>query len=131
MSNTFGRLFRLTTFGESHGTLIGGVVDGFPAGFPLNLDKVQDKLNLRKPGSSNLVSERNENDIVEFHSGLIKNITIGSPIAFIIKNKDNRSKDYNNLKEIFRPSHADFTYQKKYGIRDPYGGGRSSARNCL
>ena len=128
MSNTFGRLFRLTTFGESHGTLIGGVVDGFPAGFPLNLDKVQDKLNLRKPGSSNLVSERNENDIVEFHSGLIKNITIGSPIAFIIKNKDNRSKDYNNLKEIFRPSHADFTYQKKYGIRDPYGGGRSSAR---
>ena len=128
MSNTFGRLFKLTTFGESHGSLIGGVIDGFPAGFNLNLDEIQDKLNLRRPGSSNLTSERKENDIVEFHSGLIENITIGSPIAFIIKNNDKKSNDYKNLKDLFRPSHADYTYQKKYGIRDPYGGGRSSAR---
>jgi len=131
MSNTFGGLFKLTTFGESHGISVGGVIDGFPAGFLLDLNKVQEKVNLRRPGRYNLTSPRNELDIVEFKSGILKNKTLGTPISFLIKNKDYKKKDYNNLKGLFRPSHADFTYEKKYGIRDPYGGGRSSARETV
>ncbi len=128
MSNTFGSIFRLTTFGESHGVSIGGVIDGFPAGFKLNLSEIQQKLNLRRPGFSSLSTERKEDDFVEFLSGLVDKKTTGSPIAFMIKNNNQNKKDYSNLKKLFRPSHADFTYEKKYGIRDVFGGGRSSAR---
>ena len=128
MSNTFGSIFRLTTFGESHGVSIGGVIDGFPAGFKINLDAVQRKLNLRRPGFSILTSERKEADVVEFLSGLISDTSSGAPISFIIKNKNHNPNDYKDLKKIYRPSHADFTYEKKYGLRDLYGGGRSSAR---
>ena len=128
MSNSFGSIFRLTTFGESHGVSIGGVIDGFPAGFKVNLVGVQKKINLRRPGFSIVSTERKEEDIVEFISGLVDGITTGAPIAFSIKNQNQNKKDYFNLKKIFRPSHADFTYEKKYGIRDFLGGGRSSAR---
>jgi chorismate synthase len=128
MSNTIGSAFKLTTFGESHGTHIGGVIDGFPAGFFLDLNKVQEKLNLRRPGFSDMASERKEDDDIEFISGIFNKKTLGSPIGFWIKNKDCKNKDYHKIKDLFRPSHADFTYEKKYGIRNPYGGGRSSAR---
>jgi len=128
MSNTFGSILRLTTFGESHGASIGGVIDGFPAGFKINISDIQKKLNLRRPGFSNISTERKEEDSVEFTSGLIGSVTTGAPIAFFIKNNNQNHKDYSNLKNIFRPSHADFTYEKKYGIRDFFGGGRSSAR---
>jgi len=131
MSNTLGTLFKLTTFGESHGNLMGGVIDGFPANFHLDLHKVQEKINLRKPGRSNLVSSRKESDIIEFKSGILNNKTLGTPIGFIVKNKDYKNKDYSLTKDLYRPSHADFTYEKKYGITDPYGGGRSSARETV
>lgn len=126
--NTIGRLLRLTTFGESHGKAIGGVLDGFPAGFPIDLDFIQDYLDRRKPGQSNLTTQRQEEDQVEILSGVFHNTSTGAPIAFLIKNKDQRSTDYQNLEEVFRPSHADYTYLKKYGLRDHMGGGRSSAR---
>lgn len=128
MSNAFGSIFRLTTFGESHGVAIGGIIDGFPAGFEVNLELIQNKLNLRRPGFSSISTERKEDDKVEFFSGIYQKKTTGAPIAFMIWNKNQKKKDYGELKEIFRPSHADFTYQEKYGIRDPFGGGRSSAR---
>ena len=128
MSNAFGSIFRLTTFGESHGVAIGGIIDGFPAGFEVNLEKIQNKLNLRRPGFSRISTERKEDDKVEFLSGIYQKKTTGTPIAFMIWNKSQKKKDYGELKEIFRPSHADFTYQEKYGIRNPFGGGRSSAR---
>lgn len=131
MSNTFGRLFKLTTFGESHGVSVGGIIDGFPAGFLVDLNNIQSKVNLRRPGKSNLTSSRDELDIIEFQSGIFKKKTLGSPISFSIKNKDFKKKDYKGVKGLFRPSHADFTYEKKYGIRDPYGGGRSSARETV
>jgi chorismate synthase len=126
--SSFGQIFQLTTFGESHGVAIGGIIDGFPANFELDLEAVQAALNKRRPGQSAMVSPRDEADQVEFLSGILEGKTLGSPIAFQIRNQDQRSKDYSNLQDSFRPSHADFTYQKKYGIRDYRGGGRSSAR---
>jgi chorismate synthase len=126
--NTFGQIFRLTTFGESHGAAIGGIIDGVPANFALDLDKVQLELDRRKPGQSSLVTQRKESDTVKFLSGIFEGKTTGAPIGFIIQNEDSKSKDYSHLKEQYRPSHADFVYDKKYGHRDYRGGGRSSAR---
>ncbi len=126
--NTFGRLFRLTTFGESHGPAIGGVIDGCPAGFEIDFEQVQNFVNLRRPGTSSLYSQRQEKDQVEFLSGFIGNKTTGTPIAFLIRNTDARSKDYDALKNLYRPSHGDFTYEQKYGLRDWRGSGRYSAR---
>ncbi len=127
--NSFGTYFRLTTFGESHGPVIGGVIDGCPVGWKLDVELVQHELDLRRPGASTLTSARREADRVEFLSGLLEDGTVlGSPIAFLIRNTDSRSKDYEALRHVFRPGHADFTYQMKYGVRDHRGGGRSSAR---
>lgn len=126
--NTYGHSFRLTTFGESHGVAIGGVIDGVPSNFPLDLEKIQSELDRRKPGQSSIVSQRKESDKVQFLSGIFEGKTTGAPIGFIIQNNDAKSKDYSHLKENFRPSHADFVYDKKYGNRDYRGGGRSSAR---
>ena len=128
MGNTFGKVFKLTTFGESHSDSIGGIIDGCPAGFNIDVDKVQFQLDKRKPGQSKITTARKELDAVEFLSGIFDGKTTGSPIGFIIKNEDYRSKDYLHIKNAFRPSHADFTYQEKYGLRDYRGGGRSSAR---
>ena len=127
-SNRFGKHFSLTTFGESHGPVIGGVIDGCPAGLTLDFDKIQHQLNRRKPGQNEWVSPRSEQDEVEWLSGIYENKTTGSPIAFVIKNNDNRSKDYSDISSVYRPGHADFVYDKKYGHRDHRGGGRSSAR---
>ncbi len=126
--NSFGTLFKLTTFGESHGDAIGGIIEGCPAGLKISKDFVQNELARRRPGQSAITSQRQEEDQVEFLSGIFEEVTTGTPIGFIIRNTDQRSKDYNHLKENYRPSHADFTYDKKYGIRDYRGGGRSSAR---
>ena len=131
MSNTFGNIFRLTSFGESHGKGIGGVIDGFPAGIKIDLDYVQAELNRRKPGQSALTTARQEDDKVEFLSGIFEAISTGTPIGFIVWNNNQRSGDYDSMKEIYRPSHADFTYQQKYGIRDYRGGGRTSARETI
>jgi len=128
MSNTFGKIFRLTSFGASHGAAIGGVIDGIPSNISLNLQNIQQELNRRKPGQSKLTTQRKEADKVKFLSGIFEGKTTGDPIGFIIENTDEKSKDYAHIKNAFRPSHADFTYQKKYGIRDYRGGGRSSAR---
>ena len=128
MSNKFGKIFTLTTFGESHGKAIGGVIDGCPANKNIDLSIVQFDLDRRKPGQSKIVTQRKESDKVEFLSGIFEGKTTGTPIGFIIVNKDQKSRDYDHIKNIFRPSHADFVYQKKYGIRDYRGGGRSSAR---
>ena len=128
MSNKFGKIFTLTTFGESHGKAIGGVIDGCPANKDIDLSIVQFDLDRRKPGQSKIVTQRKESDKVEFLSGIFEGKTTGTPIGFIIVNKDQKSKDYDHIKNIFRPSHADFVYQKKFGIRDYRGGGRSSAR---
>ena len=128
MSNKFGKIFTLTTFGESHGKAIGGIIDGCPANKDIDLSIVQFDLDRRKPGQSKIVTQRKESDKVEFLSGVFEGKTTGTPIGFIIVNKDQKSKDYDHIKNIFRPSHADFVYQKKYGIRDYRGGGRSSAR---
>ncbi len=128
MSSSIGTLFKLSTFGESHGQAIGGIIEGCPSGLKLDLDFIQDFLNKRRPGVELVYSQRKEVDQVEFMSGLLNNITLGTPIGFLIKNTDSQSKDYDSIKNIFRPSHADFTYEKKYGIRDYRGGGRSSAR---
>ena len=128
MGNTFGKIFRLTTFGESHGKAIGGVIDGCPAGIEIDLEGIQKQLDRRRPGQSKITTKRNESDQVEFLSGIFEGKTLGTPIGFIIKNKDPKSSDYSHIKDTFRPSHADFTYEKKYGIRDYRGGGRSSAR---
>ncbi len=126
--NTYGTLFRLTTFGESHGLAIGGVIDGCPAGLKVDLEEVQKDLDRRKPGQSKITTQRKESDEVEFLSGIFEGKTTGTPIGFIIRNADQKSKDYCHLKGVFRPSHADFTYEMKYGHRDHRGGGRSSAR---
>lgn len=126
--NTFGTLFRLTDFGESHGAAIGGVVDGMPAGFRIDVAEVQRQLDRRKPGQSTLTTSRKESDTVEFLSGIMDGVALGTPVGFIIRNSDQRSGDYENMRHTFRPNHADFTYQAKYGIRDHRGGGRASAR---
>ena len=126
--SSFGTLFKLTTFGESHGTAIGGIIEGVPANFPLDIPAIQLELDRRKPGQSSLVTQRKESDTVQFLSGIFEGKTLGSPIGFIILNENQKEADYAHLKDTFRPSHADFTYEKKYGIRDYRGGGRSSAR---
>ena len=126
--NSFGNILRLTSFGESHGVAIGGVIDGFPAGIELDLDAVQKELDRRKPGQSKIVTQRKEPDTVEFLSGIFEGKSTGTSIGFVIRNTNQRSKDYSHNTNVYRPSHADFTYDKKYGIRDYRGGGRSSAR---
>lgn len=126
--NTFGTLFRITTFGESHGKAIGVVIDGCPAGLAVDESFIQNELNRRKPGQSRLTTQRREDDTFTILSGVFEGRTTGAPIAIIIENRDARSKDYDHLKEVFRPSHADYTYEVKYGLRDHRGGGRSSAR---
>jgi chorismate synthase len=128
MGNTLGKIFKLTTFGESHGVAIGGVIDGCPAGLNIDIQAVQNELDRRKPGQNKITTSRKESDTVEFLSGIFEGKTTGAPIAFMINNQDQKSQDYIEIKNAFRPSHADFTYQEKYGIRDYRGGGRSSAR---
>ena len=128
MSNTFGILFKLTTFGESHGEAIGGIIDGCPSEVPIDLDAIQKEMDRRKPGQSKIVTQRKEPDTVKFLSGIFEGKTTGAPIGFIIENVHQRSKDYSHIKDAFRPSHADFTYTNKYGNRDYRGGGRTSAR---
>lgn len=128
MKNSFGNIFRLTSFGESHGAAIGGVIDGMPAGIAIDLDAVQRELDRRRPGQSAIVTARNEKDRVRILSGLLDGITTGTSIGFIIENENQHSADYGNIKDAFRPSHADYTYTTKYGLRDYRGGGRSSAR---
>ncbi len=129
--NSFGNIFRLTSFGESHGPGIGGVIDGCPAGIELDLDFIQHELDRRKPGQSKLTTPRKENDSVQFLSGIFEGKTTGTPIGFMVWNNNQHSSDYDNMKNVFRPSHADYTYKKKYGIRDHRGGGRSSARETI
>jgi len=128
MNNSFGNIFKLTTFGESHGIAIGGIIDGCPAGITLDFEAIQHELDRRKPGQSKITTQRKESDTVEFLSGIFEGKTTGMPIGFQIRNENQKSRDYTHNKDVFRPSHADFTYQKKYGIRDYRGGGRSSAR---
>ena len=129
--NRFGNIFSVTAFGESHGAAIGGVIDGMPAGIEISTDLIQKELDRRRPGQSDIVTARNEQDKVEILSGLFENKTTGQPIGFIVRNADHHSADYSNIKDIYRPSHADFTYSAKYGIRDYRGGGRSSARETI
>lgn len=126
--NSFGHIFRLTTFGESHGKAIGGIIDGCPSNIDIDLDAVQMELDRRKPGQSDITTPRKESDEVQFMSGIFEGKTLGTPIGFVIHNQDQKSKDYSNIKDVYRPSHADYTYQEKFGIRDYRGGGRSSAR---
>ena len=126
--NSFGNLFKLTTFGESHGKAIGGIIDGCPSGLSIDIEKIQEDLDRRRPGQSKIVTQRKEPDCVEILSGIFEGLTTGTPIAFLIFNKDHKSKDYTHIKNNYRPSHADFVYDKKYGHRDYRGGGRSSAR---
>ncbi len=129
--NTFGNIFRLTSFGESHGAGIGGIIDGYPAGIEVDMAFVQAELNRRKPGQSSITTPRKEADEVQFLSGIYEGKSTGTPIAFVVWNGNQHSQDYDNMKDVFRPSHADFTYQQKYGIRDHRGGGRSSARETV
>lgn len=131
MSNTFGKIFTLTSFGESHGRGVGGIIDGCPAGIELDIPFIQKELNRRRPGQSSLTTSRDEPDEVEFFSGIFEGKTTGTPIAFSIWNTSQRSGDYDAMKNLYRPSHADYTYQQKYGIRDDRGGGRSSARETV
>ena len=126
--NSFGKLFILTTFGESHGKAIGGIIDGCPSNIELNLEAIQRELDRRKPGQSRIVTQRKESDTVAFLSGIFNGKTTGAPIGFTIQNENQKSKDYSHLENTFRPSHADYTYDQKYGTRDYRGGGRSSAR---
>ena len=126
--NSFGNLLKLTTFGESHGIAIGGVIDGFPAGLQVDFEAIQEELNRRKPGQSKIVTQRKEPDTVQFLSGIFEGKTTGTSIGFTIQNTNQKSKDYNHNTNIYRPSHADYTYDKKFGERDYRGGGRSSAR---
>jgi len=126
--NSFGKVFTLTTFGESHGAAIGGIIDGCPAGLKLDFEAIQTEMQRRKPGQSAIVTQRKEEDDVKFLSGIFEGVTTGTPIGFVIENTNQKSNDYSHIKNIYRPSHADYTYDKKYGIRDYRGGGRSSAR---
>ncbi len=127
-SSTFGKVFTLTTFGESHGIALGGVIDGCPPNLKLDIQEIQNELDRRKPGQSKIVTQRKEADQVEILSGIFEGKTTGTPIGFVIRNNNQRSKDYNHIKDQYRPSHADYTYDQKYGHRDYRGGGRSSAR---
>ncbi len=129
--NTFGHLFRLTSFGESHGPAIGGVIDGCPPNIELDFEEIQKELNRRKPGQSRITTARKEADEVQFLSGIYEGKTTGTPIGFVVWNTNQHSSDYDEIKRTYRPSHADYTYQTKYGIRDPRGGGRSSARETI
>ena len=129
--NTFGQLFRLTTFGESHGIALGAIVDGTPAGLPLSEEEIQKDLDRRKPGQSKFVSQRHESDRVQILSGIFEGKTTGTPVALIIYNEDAKPRDYDTIKDLFRPGHADYTYLKKYGIRDYRGSGRASARETV
>lgn len=129
--NTFGKLFTLTTFGESHGVAVGGVVDGMPPGIPIDIDFIQRELARRKPGQSRITTDRKELDQVELLSGVFEGKSTGTPIGFIVRNRNQQSKDYDSIANLFRPSHADYTYYNKYGIRDYRGGGRASARITL
>ncbi|PCH96373.1 MAG: chorismate synthase, partial [Bacteroidetes bacterium] len=129
--NSIGQAFRLTTFGESHGPAMGGVIDGCPSGLEIDLEFIQDELDRRRPGQSKIVSQRKEIDEVEFLSGIFEGKSTGAPIGFTIPNKDQKSKDYDHLKDVFRPSHGDYTFQTKYGHRDYRGGGRYSARETV
>lgn len=131
MGNTFGHLFRVTTFGESHGGAVGAVVDGCPPGLALSEADIQPELDRRKPGQSKLVSQRREDDVVQILSGVFEGQTLGTPILLLVFNKDARSADYEDLKEVYRPSHADYTYDAKFGVRAWSGGGRASARETL
>lgn len=126
--NSFGKIFKITTFGESHGEAIGGVIDGCPAGISIDFEAINSEMQRRKPGQSAIVTQRKEEDEVKFLSGIFEGKTTGTPIGFIIENTNQKSKDYSHIKDVYRPSHADYTYDKKYGIRDYRGGGRSSAR---
>ncbi len=126
--NSFGTIFKLTTFGESHGEALGGIIDGCPAGLPIDLDAIEAEMQRRKPGQSSIVTQRKEPDTVKFLSGIFEGKTTGTPIGFVIENTNQKSKDYSHIKDTYRPSHADYTYDKKYGNRDYRGGGRSSAR---
>lgn len=126
--NTFGKLFKLTTFGESHGEALGGIIDGCPAGIVLDFEAIQNEMQRRKPGQSSIVTQRREEDEVQFLSGIFEGMTTGTPIGFIIPNTNQKSNDYSHIENTYRPSHADYVYEQKYGIRDYRGGGRSSAR---
>lgn len=129
--NKFGTLFTLTSFGESHGVAIGGVIDGMPAGIAVDMDFIQRELDRRKPGQSSIVTQRKESDKVEILSGVFEGVTTGTPIGFVVYNTNQKSGDYENLRNIYRPSHADYTYSQHYGVRDHRGGGRSSARETI
>jgi len=129
--NTFGTIFRLTSFGESHGEAIGGIIDGCPAGIVINNAFIQNELDRRKPGQSSITTSRSEVDRVEFLSGIYEGKTTGAPMGFLVKNQNQHSADYDSMKNVYRPSHADFTYKSKYGLRDYRGGGRSSARETI
>ncbi len=129
--SSFGIIFKLTSFGESHGLSIGGIIEGVPPGIELNFELIQLELDRRKPGQSAIVTQRKESDTVVFQSGIFEGKTTGTPIGFYVENENQKSSDYNHLQDNFRPSHADFTYEKKYGIRDYRGGGRSSARETV
>jgi chorismate synthase len=129
--SSFGSIFKLTSFGESHGLAVGGVIEGIPPGIQLDFEAIQQELDRRKPGQSAIVTQRKESDKVVFQSGIFEGKTTGTPIGFYIENENQKSNDYNHLQDAFRPSHADFTYEKKYGIRDHRGGGRSSARETI
>ena len=131
MRNSFGNIFTVTTFGESHGAGVGGVIDGFPAGIDIDLDFVQSELDRRKPGQSKITTGRQEGDKVEILSGVFEGKSTGCPIGFLVRNTNQHSNDYENVRNVFRPSHADYTYTQKYGLRDHRGGGRSSARETI
>ncbi|WP_143394744.1 chorismate synthase, partial [Flavobacterium psychrophilum] len=126
--NSYGKIFKITTFGESHGEALGGIIDGCPPNIILDLDAIQIEMQRRKPGQSSIVTQRKEADEVQFLSGIFEGKTTGTPIGFIIKNTNQKSDDYSHIKDSYRPSHADYVYEKKYRIRDYRGGGRSSAR---
>ncbi|MFN7312788.1 MAG: chorismate synthase [Bacteroidota bacterium] len=129
--NSFGQLFKITTFGESHGAALGVIIDGCPAGLSIDFDFIQQELNRRKPGQSSITTQRKEDESFEILSGVFDGVTTGTPICMMVKNNDQRSGDYSHLKEVYRPSHADYTYQQKYGLRDYRGGGRASARETV
>ena len=129
--NSFGKVFKITTFGESHGVAVGVIIDGCPAGVTIDLEAIQHDLDRRKPGQSKIVTQRKEEDLVKIQSGVFDNQSTGTPISLVIFNKDQKSRDYDHIKDKFRPSHADYTYQQKYGNRDYRGGGRSSARETV
>ncbi|KAA6319742.1 Chorismate synthase, partial [termite gut metagenome] len=131
MSNSIGTIYKLTSFGESHGKAIGGVIDGFPSGIRMDMDFIRQELRRRRPGQSSITTQRKEADEVEFLSGIFEEMSTGCPIGFVVWNQNQHADDYEELKKIYRPSHADYTYMLKYGIRDYRGGGRSSARETV